>query len=69
MIIITIYFIVQCDPLSNPANGIVSTNGARFNINDTATYFCDNGYELIGDDTIICQSVGNWSGSPPICQG
>ena len=63
-----LYFIVQCDALSNPANGNVNTNGTGFDIYDTATYFCDNGYDLIGDDTITCQSDGSWSGSPPTCQ-
>ena len=61
--------IVQCDALFDPDNGNVSTNGTGFGIGDIATYFCDDGYDLIGNDTITCQSNGSWSGSPPTCQG
>ena len=63
---ITIIYFIVCDALSKPANGNVSSNGSLY---DTATYFCDDGYELIGDSKIMCQSNGMWSGSPPVCQG
>ena len=63
---ITVYLAV-CDVLSDPANGSVSTTG--LGVGDTATYFCDYGYELIGDDTVTCQSSGSWSGPPPTCRG
>ena len=61
-----IYFTV-CDTLSNPVNGGVTTTGTG--VGDTAVYYCDYGYEMIGDDTQTCQSSGNWSGSPPTCRG
>ena len=61
-----IYFTV-CDLLSDPDNGTVTATGTG--VGDTATYFCDYGYELIGDGTVACQSSGNWSGSPPTCEG
>ena len=57
----------MCDALPNPANGGVSAIGTG--IGDTATYYCDYGYDLIGNGTATCQSSGNWSGSPPICKG
>ena len=57
----------MCDALSNPVNGGIITTGTGFG--DTATYYCDYGYDLIGDLTVTCQSNGNWSGSPPICRG
>ena len=61
-----LYFIV-CDVLSNPVNGRAITTGTGFG--DTARYYCEYGYELIGNVTVTCQSSGNWSGSPPICRG
>ena len=65
-----IYFVVQCHALSNPANGGVNTTGHGTEVGNTATYFCNDGYDLIGDDNVIfCQSEGIWSGSPPICEG
>ena len=62
IITLTICFIV-CDSLSNPAGGAVSITCS------TATYSCNNGYNLIGNDTMTCQSNGYWSGQPPICEG
>ena len=53
----------MCDALSNPVNGGVVTERG------VATYYCDYGYDLIGNGTVTCQSSGNWSGSPPICRG
>ena len=58
---------VVCGGLSNPVNGGVSNTVAG--VGDTVTYFCNYGYELIGDTTVTCQASGNWSGSPPICRG
>ena len=46
--------------LSNPANGQVIIIGS------TATYTCDSGYELIGDDTRTCED-GVWTGQEPTC--
>ena len=56
--------VVQCDPLSEPANG-----GVAYKY--TAVYFCDDGYELSGSTsgTLTCQSSGEWSDSQPTCEG
>ena len=57
-----------CGTLTNPANGQVShTAGTTFG--QTATYSCDTGYNLVGDNTRTCQDTGVWSGSTPGCQG
>ena len=53
---------VDCGPLSNPANGQLSLNGTVFET--IATYTCDSGFKLIGNDTRVCQSDGTWSESP-----
>ena len=59
---------VNCGTPSSPANGQVShTSGTTFG--QTATYSCDTGYDLMGDNTRTCQSTGVWSGSEPTCQG
>ena len=57
----------MCHKLSDPANGRVIVN-ARV-VGDVATYHCDDGYELIGDDVQTCQLNGTWLGSPPTCEG
>ena len=36
---------------------------------DTATYTCDQGYELVGAESLTCLSIGaQWSDSPPECK-
>ena len=58
--------VVDCNALTDPANGQVSTTGTTFG--ETATYSCNTGYDLVGDNTRTCQATGNWSGSPPTCE-
>ena len=31
------------------------------------SFTCNNGYELTGNNTRICQSDGSWSGSDVVC--
>ena len=66
--IIFIYNVaVQCNALSDPDNGAVNTTGTK--VGDSATYSCDSGYELRGNTTVTCHLNGDWSESPPICEG
>ena len=58
--------VVDCGNLTNPTNGQVNhTAGTTFG--QTATYSCDTGYTLEGDNSRICQADGMWSGSEPTC--
>ena len=34
---------------------------------DTCLFTCNNGYGLIGNATMICQTDGSWSGSDAVC--
>ena len=59
---------MDCGTLPDPANGQVDhTAGTTFG--HTATYSCNSGYNLVGDNTRTCQAIGNWSGSVPTCEG
>ena len=60
--------VVDCGNLTHPANGQVN-HIAGTTFGQTATYTCDTGYNLVGDSNRTCQATGNWSGSPPTCQG
>ena len=64
-----LYFltVVDCGALINPANGLVSHTGTTFG--QTATYSCNTGYNLVGDNTRTCQATRMWTGSVPTCQG
>ena len=58
---------MDCGTLANPSNGQVShPNGTT--VEQTATYSCDAGYNLVGDSTRMCQATGAWSGSAPVCE-
>ena len=59
---------VDCGTLNNLANGQVSYTG-RTTLGQTATYSCNTGYNLVGDNIRTCQATGNWSDSAPTCQG
>ena len=60
-------FSVDCGSLDNPGNGVVSFTDTTYN--SVATYSCNTGYTLTGDDMRTCQSSGVWSDSEPTCTG
>ncbi|XP_017288668.1 sushi, von Willebrand factor type A, EGF and pentraxin domain-containing protein 1 isoform X3 [Kryptolebias marmoratus] len=41
--------------------------GSEFGYNSKVKYDCDEGYKLIGDATLVCQSNGLWDKPPPHC--
>ena len=63
---------LNCDALTNPANGQVSLPGGT-TVGQTATYSCNTGYNLVGSSTSTCEATGQdtaaWSEDPPICEG
>ena len=36
--------------------------------NDRAVYTCDDGYQIVGLEQVICNSDGKWSGAQPTCK-
>ena len=50
-----------------PKNG--KRTGNEFGIGSTVSFSCNQGYELIGNSSLTCQSDGQWSGIVPICEG
>jgi hypothetical protein len=36
--------------------------------NDRAVYTCDDGYQIVGLEQVICNSDGAWSGNQPSCK-
>jgi hypothetical protein len=57
--------------LSDVANGNVTVSGQR--IGDTATYTCDDGFELTGSGDRSCGQLtpdtNDWSPPEPACVG
>ncbi len=57
--------LLECPSLTAPANGAVQV--ASRGIGSTATYSCNNGYELAGAVSRSCQNTLKWSGASPSC--
>lgn len=51
----------------NPFNGRVVLMGRT--VGSQATYDCNEGFNLEGNETRTCQSDGMWSGNEPTCEG
>lgn len=56
----------KCPKLENPHNGHVELSGWTYG--HMATYTCDPGFILSGDESRTCQSNAAWSGALPMCQ-
>ncbi|CAI7994708.1 P-selectin [Geodia barretti] len=61
--------LVQCPDLSSPMSGSLLISGTGAGVyQETATYACETGFNLVGMSMRVCQSDGTWSGSDPTCQ-
>ena len=58
---------IDCGDLDEPSNGQVTLTGTTFG--SMATYECDSGFTLVGNQVRTCQDDGNWSGTEPVCDG
>ena len=64
---------VTCTQLTQPANGQVTITtgigGVALGAGTVAMYACENGHDLIGPDTRVCEgSTGTWDGVMPSCK-
>ena len=59
------YLVVTCDDLDDPGHGAVSYTATVYD--SVASYSCDAGYSLSGDDERRCMQSGEWSGTAPSC--
>ena len=49
----------------DPANGAVEVSGST--PGSTAVYTCNEGFHLVGRQTIVCSLDWLWGAEPPIC--
>ncbi|CAI8041021.1 Sushi, von Willebrand factor type A, EGF and pentraxin domain-containing protein 1, partial [Geodia barretti] len=59
--------VVDCGGLPDPENGTATVADTIFN--STATFSCNDGYNLVGEETRRCLASGNWSANEPSCVG
>ena len=57
---------ITCSDLEDPAYGTVSVKGLH--VGSVAMYGCNEGFELEGAVTRICQITGQWSPPAPLCK-
>ena len=62
---------VDCGDLIDPANGriIKQPTPESTTLGSFATYFCNEGFRLMGDSIRACLQNGRWSGNDPTCVG
>ena len=64
------YSAALCPEPVDPVNGMVTFTGNS--VNDTATYTCNSGFELVGSATATCTQVdvnsATFSPAPPVCR-
>ncbi|XP_066222116.1 E-selectin [Saccopteryx leptura] len=61
--------VAECEPLTNPANGLVecSQSPRTFPWNTTCAFGCEEGFELAGPQRLQCTSSGTWDNEQPTC--
>ena len=57
---------IDCGGLRDPLYGRVDLDGTT--LGSLATYSCNDGFVLEGDQMRKCQSDGQWSGREPVCK-
>ena len=75
--IIIFLIAIVCDELEALENGVIEyapdSSGPEYDLNTVATYICDEGFELVGDETRTCEDVGagvtgEFSGTSATCE-
>ena len=64
------FSVPNCSDLSTFHNGNIAYSNGSDNkrpFNTTATYTCETGYNLMGNNTRTCQREELWSGEEPEC--
>ena len=65
---IVCFSVQRCNDIPPLHHGTASCTGSAFQ--DTCTFQCDRGYELIGSGQKVCQANGQWTGSDVVrCEG
>lgn len=63
--------VVQCSRLEAPHNASIRCDNplGEHSYSSSCIVRCDEGFDLIGTNTIECSSRGQWSSALPVCQG
>ncbi|GFT56630.1 CUB and sushi domain-containing protein 3 [Nephila pilipes] len=59
----------SCPALQPPASGGNSGSCNPGVVGQTCSFYCNTGYNLVGQANLVCGSNGQWSTNPPQCAG
>ena len=60
------FFLTECSTLQDPDHGSVTFDSLEYQ--SVATYSCDKGFVLSGQEQGTCQASGKWTALAPTCQ-
>uniref|UniRef100_UPI00398F24C8 C4b-binding protein alpha chain-like isoform X1 n=2 Tax=Pristiophorus japonicus TaxID=55135 RepID=UPI00398F24C8 len=61
--------LVECHPPELPANGRIEAGfGPTYRYQETISYKCDKGFEMVGKSVIECKEDGTFVPAPPTCK-
>nr|XP_034338769.1 E-selectin-like [Crassostrea gigas] len=61
---------ILCEPLTAMSIFVLSTritNSTGISVNTTATFSCNQGFQINGSSSLLCQIDGTWNGTQPNC--
>ncbi|XP_052280448.1 sushi, von Willebrand factor type A, EGF and pentraxin domain-containing protein 1-like [Dreissena polymorpha] len=56
----------DCGPLIRPVNGHMTIKATTFL--SVSEFTCDEGYDLIGSESLVCRTDGTWNDTEPTCR-
>ena len=64
---LNVFSLTECPPPGpgNLTNGLVEGYGSIYR--STYRFVCNDGYVLLGHDTVTCTENGTWNGTTPSC--
>ena len=60
---------VTCNVIQPPLNGEIINLTIPYKYNENIRFRCNEGYKLIGSNTLKCLANGEWLGHMPTCEG
>ncbi|XP_077970683.1 CUB and sushi domain-containing protein 1-like isoform X3 [Styela clava] len=59
---------ITCGNPGSPSSGSIKPNSPTYNVDQRVTFECDDGYELEGTKSSVCETSGRFSDSVPTCE-
>ena len=67
-VIITIHFLYVGIMCENPMDTVTGKRSHQFFCGAEMLFECEEGYQIVGPNRLLCLENGNWSNHMPICE-